>query len=82
MRHRCYALMLEGYQVEGKVQSGDRLLWQQEVAAGGHIASKPGRIPGDAGGGQTFKVRVSASQALSIYILYKRLFKLEAVVSI
>lgn len=52
------------HQVEGKMQSGDRIRWQQEVAAGGHIASKPW-IPGDSGSGQAFKLSVGGAQTLS-----------------
>lgn len=50
------------------MQSGDRILWQQEVAAGGHIASKPTKIPGDTGSGQAFKLSVGGAQTLPIYI--------------
>lgn len=50
------------------MQSGDRILWQQEVAAGGHIASKPTKIPGGTGSGQAFKLSVGGAQTLPTYI--------------
>lgn len=62
------APMLAGY--TGGRQ--DAVWGQNSVVAGscsgGHIASKPTKIPGDTGSGQAFKLSVGGAQTLPIYI--------------